>query len=227
MIYLLWKMYATYGCLPSDLVMSSIFSFLYFSSTSYLLYGKLKKMYILNFKNQNLIKEMKRLLHVFPESVIIKSDSLESKKSEHFTNKIFNQRICNIRDQIKKIDSIQCKVTCEKEEFDSAEEYVTTLQAFLDAQELKVWDKNTVVNGSIQLKSYQGEEFYTNNFGSEYSEKTSFETFDIKTLKVTWEGSINSYLHVFVDTTNIRKLEEAKNSIKCQKIMFSSLSHEF
>jgi len=50
--------------------------------------------------------------------------------------------------------------------------------------------------------------------------------FHVKTQKVDWEG-INSYLHVFIDTTNIVKLEEAKNNIKCQKIMFASVSHEF
>ena len=34
-------------------------------------------------------------------------------------------------------------------------------------------------------------------------------------------------MHVLIDTTNIIKLEEANNSIKCQKIMFTSTSHEF
>jgi two-component system, sensor histidine kinase and response regulator len=34
-------------------------------------------------------------------------------------------------------------------------------------------------------------------------------------------------MHVFIDTTNIVKLEEAKSNIKCQKIMFASASHEF
>jgi len=34
-------------------------------------------------------------------------------------------------------------------------------------------------------------------------------------------------MHVFIDTTDILKLEEAKNNIRCQKIMFASASHEF
>jgi signal transduction histidine kinase len=34
-------------------------------------------------------------------------------------------------------------------------------------------------------------------------------------------------MHVFIDTTGIIKLEEAKSNIKLQKIMFASASHEF
>jgi signal transduction histidine kinase len=45
-------------------------------------------------------------------------------------------------------------------------------------------------------------------------------------MKVLWEGS-PSVMHVFTDTTNIIKLEEAKNDMKCRDIMFTSVSHEF
>lgn len=34
-------------------------------------------------------------------------------------------------------------------------------------------------------------------------------------------------MHVFIDTTDIVKLEEANNNIRCQKIMLTSASHEF
>lgn len=53
------------------------------------------------------------------------------------------------------------------------------------------------------------------------------QSFNIKTLKIGWEGNKNSFMHVFIDTTDILKLEEAKNNIRCQKIMFASASHEF
>ena len=53
------------------------------------------------------------------------------------------------------------------------------------------------------------------------------QSFNIKTLKVNWEGNKNSFMHVFIDTTDIMKLEEANNNIRCQKIMFASASHEF
>jgi len=50
--------------------------------------------------------------------------------------------------------------------------------------------------------------------------------FNIKSINVHWDGQ-PSFMHVFIDTTDILKLEEAKNNIKCQKIMFASASHEF
>ena len=50
--------------------------------------------------------------------------------------------------------------------------------------------------------------------------------FNIKSIHVLWEGQ-PSFMHVFIDTTDIFKLEEATNNIKCQKIMFASVSHEF
>ena len=34
-------------------------------------------------------------------------------------------------------------------------------------------------------------------------------------------------MHVFIDQTDVRRLEKAKNDMRCQKIMFASASHEF
>ena len=54
-----------------------------------------------------------------------------------------------------------------------------------------------------------------------------YHHFLLKTLKINWEGNKNSFMHVLINTTSIVKLEEAKNDIRCQKIMFTSASHEF
>jgi signal transduction histidine kinase len=51
--------------------------------------------------------------------------------------------------------------------------------------------------------------------------------FTVKTIKVDWEESEKSFMHVFIDTTSIRKLEEQRAKNKCQQLMFSSISHEF
>ena len=44
--------------------------------------------------------------------------------------------------------------------------------------------------------------------------KSIVRKFDVKTLKINWEGEKESYMHVFIDTTNVSKLEEAKNNIR-------------
>ena len=58
-------------------------------------------------------------------------------------------------------------------------------------------------------------------------ENQEYDQFLIKTVKINWEGNPNSYMHVLVNITSVVQLEEAKNDIKCQKIMFTSASHEF
>lgn len=51
--------------------------------------------------------------------------------------------------------------------------------------------------------------------------------FFLKTLRINWEGNDDAYMHVFIDTTQTVKLEEAHNNMKCQRIMFANASHEF
>ena len=59
------------------------------------------------------------------------------------------------------------------------------------------------------------------------NEDQEYDQFLVKTVKINWEGNPNSYMHVLVNITSVVQLEEAKNDIKCQKIMFTSASHEF
>ena len=69
-----------------------------------------------------------------------------------------------------------------------------------------------------------------NDSESLYSQQNTDQNvkhFTIKTMKVSWEGKSDCLMHVFIDNTDIVKLEEANNSIRCQKIMFASASHEF
>jgi signal transduction histidine kinase len=51
--------------------------------------------------------------------------------------------------------------------------------------------------------------------------------YNVKTMKVIWEKNADAYMHIFIDMTNIKKLEEEKAKYTCQKIMFASVSHEF
>jgi signal transduction histidine kinase len=50
--------------------------------------------------------------------------------------------------------------------------------------------------------------------------------FNITTVNVDWDG-VPSCMHVFIDNSDILKLEQAKTNMKCQRIMFASASHEF
>ena len=51
--------------------------------------------------------------------------------------------------------------------------------------------------------------------------------FNLKSIKVSWENNKNSFMHIFVDTTSVKKMEEEKAKFSCQNIMLASVSHEF
>jgi signal transduction histidine kinase len=61
---------------------------------------------------------------------------------------------------------------------------------------------------------------------SEEQSEVVEKIFNVKSMQVEWQGR-PSFMHVFIDNTDIVRLEEATNNIKCQKIMFASVSHEF
>jgi len=93
----------------------------------------------------------------------------------------------------------------------------------LQEQQRKVKKMRGMIETDIEIekkKEFEDEKL------SESDAETSKKTFHVKSLNVEWEGS-SSFMHVFIETTNIVKLEKAKNNIKCQKIMFASASHEF
>lgn len=84
---------------------------------------------------------------------------------------------------------------------------------------LEVLKNKTEIHKFEELKQEQ-----ENN--KDLHQKPEIRTYNIKTLKVNWQGQ-SSIMHVFIDNTDVMKLEEATNNIKCQKIMFASVSHEF
>lgn len=111
----------------------------------------------------------------------------------------------------------------------SSQETMMSLQQLLAIQENKLQNQKLCEQNNVRI-SYK--EPQTNIDGDidtieNHDEETQYKIFNIKSLKVTWEGNNNSYMHVFVDTTDIRRLEQAHNNIRCQKIMFASASHEF
>ena len=51
--------------------------------------------------------------------------------------------------------------------------------------------------------------------------------FNIKSIRVSWDQNNDSFMHSFIDTSQVRKLEEVRATNKCQQTMFASVSHEF
>jgi hypothetical protein len=113
--------------------------------TSLVLYLRLRTLYGLVSKTEKLIDEMKRLLQVFPESVIIRtSGKNEVKKKKYFANHQFNTRICNIQNKILKINKIKCQISSQDDDLNQIKKFQVTLQSFLKQQEDKC-NSNTLV----------------------------------------------------------------------------------
>ena len=102
-----------------------------------------------------------------------------------------------------------------------------SLHFLLQEQQRKVKKMKGMIETDIEIeKKREFEDEKLSESDAETSKKNFEKNFHVKSLNVEWEGS-SSFMHVFIETTNIVKLEKAKNNIKCQKIMFASASHEF
>ncbi len=63
--------------------------------------------------------------------------------------------------------------------------------------------------------------------GSESHRGPKNTYYRVQTKKINWENSEDAYLHVFVDTTDIRTLEEQRANNHYQRLMLANVSHEF
>ena len=59
------------------------------------------------------------------------------------------------------------------------------------------------------------------------NETVKSKYYNIKTLKVKWKNNQDSFIHVFINTTAVKKFEKEKARNECLQLMFSSVSHEF
>ena len=103
------------------------------------------------------------------------------------------------------------------------------LLSYLRDHQAKIPSTGFIEQHKVTIKCEVSEESKNTPFNTievEDSANTVLKNYSIKSLLVDWEGK-QCYMHVFIDTTAMFKLEEATNNIKLQKVMFASVSHEF
>jgi len=93
------------------------------------------------------------------------------------------------------------------------------------SQREKLIKSNEILETTV--KAYHNTHDTTSTGTDKLNTSLEDRIYSMKTIKVNWEGNPSSYMHVFVDLTDMFRLEEAKNSMRCQKLMFTSASHEF
>jgi len=215
-VYLPIRIYITFNVIPLSLLFSLFTSAIYFTVWSSSIYQKLEDLNIILLNNQRLIQEMRRILEIFPHGVLIQSSIIEN--SLRMVNRNFKKHIRSISHNSAKLKQIEVSFddSGERKEslFDVLKDQISNLRDS-DVKELN----NVTIKWSDQPRPAQL--FERIESGAEWAKK-----FNVKTFNINWEGN-PSYMHVFIDITDIQKLEEANNNIRCQKIMFASVSHEF
>ena len=170
-----------------------------------------------------MIKEQKRILTLFPHGVIIQSKIDSSGGKTIFSNQEFNSQIVKIRNKFREFDDM--KLCFSNIEYDDLNLYETTLWKFLQDHQQLLDDWEIVEQKKVTIWWREG-----NHLGQRLDEdsddKTTEKIFSVKSMKVEWDD-LSCYMHIFIDTTDLIKLEEARNNIRCQRIMFANASHEF
>jgi signal transduction histidine kinase len=196
---------------------------IYYSLTSFFQNKKTRSLYATILQNEKLIKEMKRILQVFPNGVIIWPWNRDDGDQKCFTNEVFDTKISKIRGDINNLKDIDVRIY-DNNSNDNTQEISTNLWQLLEDNQRKLDGRNVIVKRDISIQCRPSSRMFSeeNELDNELSERIC----RIKTLEVEWEG-VSSCMHVFIDNSDIVKLENAKTSIKWQKIMFASASHEF
>ena len=187
---------------------------------------KLKEIIILLKTNKDLIHTIQTILQVFPEGVIIRSLDETSKQTIlKFANNIAKKVLID-EDAVK--EGVKLKVI-DSDSFHSDREHenLIDLDEFLSQQENSIlFEDSAWAEQMIKVKQTldQLQDDFVNNADHDQPWEETF--FNVKSIKVWWDNNKESFMHVFVNTTQVKKLEQEKANRQYQHIMFASLSHE-
>lgn len=199
-----------YETMTPVLTITCVLSTIYVSVANYLMYSKFRTLYRLLFQNETLLNEIKRLLRVFPEAVIIQSSTQDSKREITFKNQEFENIIADLNKNIEELSSVNIRIEGEKPSL----RFSSNLCELIKKQEKKLRKANIVELHKVKFlsKSVEENSFFVNE-GTAGGEVPA-RIFNIKSLRVDWAESKNAVMHVFIDTTSLYKLEEANTSIR-------------
>ena len=215
--------------IPLETYIAFICTCIFFPIIWMLISLKVKEILTLLKSNKELIHTIQKILQAFPEGVIIRSlDKRSMQTILKFANNIANKDLITKEKSEGKSQEINIKVFDHQNiNLDSDPYHLISLDEFLDSQERKCELENPLYVDQMILvkKSIESiwEEFARNQNVQEVKEEILF---NVKSIKVNWEGKEDSFMHVFINTTQVKKLEEERANREYQHMMFASLSHE-
>lgn len=206
--------YNTFVEFQLNLFVSYICIFAQFFIGTKILYGQFSLLYQTIYENEQLVKEMKKLLEIFPEGVLITKEHNFS-NDQFWTNQHFEKSICDIKQNVEHLKMLKIdlnKATNYNIKNNSLEE-PSNLYDLIQLQQSKL-DKNEdseIQNLVIECVNQNANK---RRNGKSNGSKWTSKRFSIKTQRINWEGVKNAFMHVFIDMTDIVKLEEANNDVR-------------
>lgn len=197
-----------------------MFSCIIFLTSSIIMSQQIKEIIILIKQNKQLIHTIKSILQVFPEGVTIRSlDPTSMSVVSMFANDVFKQ----ISSSLAEADDTQVKLTAKQGNNSEPHEHTMSLDTFMSHQEQQManTDQPNMLEHMIEINCKDVSDMVQHS-----KDEPDRSSFNVKTTKVIWNNK-HSYMHVFIDTTNVRRLETAKVKHSLQHKLFASASHEF
>ncbi|CAI2380872.1 unnamed protein product [Moneuplotes crassus] len=208
-----------FGEIDSDIIASGLMCILISDLSLRMNQTRLSQMYRMILENRKLVKEKQKVVQEFPHPVLILPQKM-SKLSKCYPNDQFEQRIKTLNHKIQALDKVQVELL-QKDEKEKIDHKLSLLEYLSQIKKHQDYDQETKGSTVIHCKNMNNKENIKEN-----AKNITKRNFHIKSLHIEWK-EVPSVMHVFIDTTDIIKLEQAKSKIRVQKIMFASISHEF
>jgi succinate dehydrogenase flavin-adding protein (antitoxin of CptAB toxin-antitoxin module) len=181
----------SYNTVPVPLFMSAFLGSLYFTVSCWTQYHRLRTLYEICRENQKLTDEIKQLLQIFPECVIIRTSQSSKKINKNFTNQKFRNHICDIRRELKELDKVSVSFIQENEKNFSCSKVKTSLSNLLEQQEKTLTENVIIEKNGVKIRCNAFSTPHLEGSDTINSEESDVRTFNIKSQKVCWEGDYN------------------------------------
>ena len=194
-----------YNDIPFLLYVVFIVLWILLPTTLYLFSQKMIEMFILLKTNKELIHTIRSILQIFPEGVIIRSiDPVTNQTVIKFANDVANQFLNKINENVEFIRDLKVS---KLEPIHQNYQDFQYLESFLSHQELNI-NINKFESSSqiVEIREWSQNIEEIKEFSRDTRSQNQIEAlsefFNIKSIRVEWEN-LDSYLHVFINTTQV------------------------
>lgn len=231
----------------SDVLCPGLYTPLFhFTLSTHLFNIQAKKDFILTEMHKEMTQRFITILKTFPERIVIAQKTLMGNIYYPFTNDLMTEESL-----IKDNDNASCESIIRRtNDLSLLEDDTNTtvllddesmpLDIFLEEERIKALESEKMESESkiTSLAAYHTVPLMEDHKRLEHLEENqggqlSKRHYTVKTRQIEWKTSVNnseeikSFLHIFIDNTSTEKLKHEKTLREYQRMMLSSVAHEF